>query len=219
MKPLLCIVTILFCACLPQFPIDPDPVPILCYHNINPIMHNEFNIHPKKFEEQVKYFKDSGYTSILTKDINTRPKRSVMFTFDDGKHSVYKYAFPILEKYGFKGIVFLIVNDIGNYLFMNKTEIESLIKNGWEIGSHTINHPNLCRISKDNLVHQLEDSKKILEEIFYVNIQSIAYPYGAVNQTVINECKNYYKYAFTIIKGNEIFVDKLVLKRYMILND
>ena len=40
------------------------------------------------------------------------PKRSVVITFDDGYQSVYRYAYPILKKYGFTASMFVVTSTV-----------------------------------------------------------------------------------------------------------
>ena len=65
------------------------------------------------------------------------------------------------------------------------------------IGSHSHNHIDLTKISKQNLLNELEFSKKILEDKFN-NISNIfCYPYGKVNKNVYALTKKIYNKAVT----------------------
>src|SRR3954452_21924760 len=73
-------------------------VPILIYHSIDEFKgqgSKEIHVTPKKFEEQMKYLRDHGFT-LLTferwKDINT-VKKTIFITFYDGyKNNLHAYA-------------------------------------------------------------------------------------------------------------------------------
>ena len=96
-----------------------EHIPVICYHHVNPseaLKNNYINTVPTEFEEQIKYLHSSGYRTILSKDIpavlapaeinifgdNNKP---VLINFDDGYKSVYKYAYTIMKKFGYKGIL------------------------------------------------------------------------------------------------------------------
>ncbi|MBN2401002.1 MAG: polysaccharide deacetylase family protein [Spirochaetes bacterium] len=212
-----------------------EHIPVLCYHHINPseLLKDVFiNTVPDDFEKQIQFLHSSGYMTILSKDIPDvlapakrniigKNKKPVLITFDDGYKSVYDYAYPIMKKYGYKGILFLISDKIENdrsRMYMNKIHISELIKEGWEIGSHTITHPKLNSISMEDITNEIADSKTALEKIFGIQIVSFAYPYGIFNKKVLNLVKDNYKYAYSTIQGNNYeFNDLHLIERYLVL--
>lgn len=66
----------------------------------------------------------------------------VTFVFDDGLSSVYQYAFPVLDRYGFPATVGIIAGrvDSGDPDFMSVRQIRTLEKAGWEVASHSLTH-------------------------------------------------------------------------------
>ena len=80
---------------------------------------------------------------------------------------------------------------------MNTNDITNWVSSGMHIGSHSHNHLDLTKISKKNLLNELEFSKKTLEDKFN-NINDIfCYPYGKVNQNVYLLTKKIYNKAVT----------------------
>ncbi|MGC2573104.1 MAG: polysaccharide deacetylase family protein [Candidatus Nitrosopolaris sp.] len=72
----------------------------------------------------------------------------VMINFDDGHKSQLIYAKPILDKYGFKASFFIICGRLGTERSsMNWQDIAELKKDGMDIESHSMTHPNLNRLS------------------------------------------------------------------------
>ena len=59
--------------------------------------------------------------------------------------------------------------------YMNWTEVETLYKEGYDIGSHTMNHANLSDSSKKSLEYPIGRSKDCLQE-HGINATSFAYP-------------------------------------------
>lgn len=55
-------------------------------------------------------------------------------------------------------------------------ELKELSEYGIEIGSHTMTHPILSRISKEKLSYEITESKNILEDKLSVPIKSFCYP-------------------------------------------
>ena len=208
-------------------------IPVLCYHHINPSEHlkdNYLNTAPSDFKEHIQFLKESGYVSMISKEIPALTsgeldmpagKKPVLITFDDGYKSVYDHAYPVLKKYGYRGIVFLITDKIENdctRMYMNKKQINELIQEGWEIGSHTVTHPKLNAISMENMSYQITGSKHALEKMFGIQVVSSAYPYGIINRKILDYVRENYSFAFTTIQGNNYnFNDLFLMERYLIL--
>ena len=109
--------------------------------------------------------------------------KSVVLTFDDGWESQYKYAVPILEKYKFPATFFIITN-YTTRPYMSWDELKDLVKNGFDIGSHTENHPPLTKRKEDQLKNEILGSKKALEDKLGITVTTLAYPYYLENKNV-----------------------------------
>ena len=124
-------------------------------------------------------------------------KKYVILTFDDGLKGQYTNAKPILDKYGFKATFYVVCNYIGNgNNHMTWEEIKSLHKDGQDIGSHTMNHDDLSKMSEEDIEFEVGDSKKCLLE-HSINPESFAYPFnsGKEDENVVNVVAKYYEYA------------------------
>jgi len=60
----------------------------------------------------------------------------------------------------------------------------TIANDGYEIGDHTITHPDLTTLSSSQVVNEITASRTYLQNLTGKTITSIAYPYGAVNTTV-----------------------------------
>ena len=138
------------------------------------------------------------------------PERSLIITFDDGWKNQYRYAFPILKKYNFPATFFIVVNQTGGNLFMNWQQLKELLNSGMEIGSHTISHPNLKKLTSSQLISEIENSKTILEKKLDCQIEVFAYPYGIFDSKIVETVhKAGYKTARTTISGLDQNTEKL----------
>lgn len=106
---------------------------IVMYHHIseNPSLIGEYVISAKKLEEDFKYLKKCGYKTLTVSDLyeinngkKALPEKSIMLTFDDGQESFYKYAYPLLEKYGFSAVFSVIGAYTEQFSKMQKQEAE-----------------------------------------------------------------------------------------------
>jgi peptidoglycan/xylan/chitin deacetylase (PgdA/CDA1 family) len=169
-------------------------VPIILYHRIDtsPI-NSQYYVPPEKFDEEMKLLHDWGYTTITTelliKAINEGadlPPRPILITFDDGHLNNYTTAFPIMKKYGFTGVLYIVANYMGADQYMNADQIKEMASAGWEVGSHTVNHLDLTSLEPERQRYEVVDSRTILEEKLGVPILTIAYPFGISNSSVID---------------------------------
>ena len=110
-----------------------------------------------------------------------------LITFDDGLQSVYKYAFPSLEEFGFCSTIFCISGFYGkksswdiysNNMHLNKSQIRHLSEKGHEIGSHTKSHAYLPFLNNKSIYSELFDSRSELEDITGCPVTSCSFPYG-----------------------------------------
>ena len=90
-------------------------VPVLMYHHVSPV-DGMINVSPHNFEEQLQWLKRRGYRSLTSDEfadhLNGRPvpAKSVLITFDDGYLDNWVYAYPLLKRYGYTAIVFLVTS-------------------------------------------------------------------------------------------------------------
>lgn len=124
--------------------------------------------------------------------INREP--IISLNFDDGYLSTFTRAFPILKEYHLPATVFVITDKIGADGYMNLEQLKDLVVAGWEIGSHTVTHAELTKLSRVCVYGELCLSKKILET-FGLKIDSFAVPFGAANREIWNYIRDHYLYS------------------------
>ena len=92
-------------------------VPIIMYHSIlkDSSRSNKYTVTPAVLEEDLKYIKDKGYTTVTIADLisyvyddSPLPEKPIVLTFDDGHYNNYGYLFPLLEKYDMKAVISIV---------------------------------------------------------------------------------------------------------------
>ncbi len=73
----------------------------------------------------------------------------------------------------------------GTIKFLNWVDVETLIDQGHEIGSHTMTHKNLNFLSDENLIYEISNSKITLEK-HIGKINHFSFPYGTCNDFNLN---------------------------------
>lgn len=203
-------------------------VPVFAYHRIT-TNKDIYSMPPDVFDAQMKYLHDKGYKSIsLNEFIDKRKSGSGAFnknfviTFDDGYCDNNRVAMPIMKKYGYTGTIFIAIKYMAWPGYVTWEDVESLKKNGWEIGSHTWNHVALAKCTPENLENELKRSKDFLNNFDKeFNVNTIAYPFGSYNGTVYSAlARNGYIAAATGIDGvNTVDTPAYQLYRVNIFND
>lgn len=210
---------------------------VLCYHRFHDGKEKPqcggFCLSTERFREQLQYLKEQGFQSLSLKDIEAfyndgkeLPEKAVLFSFDDGYREVYTLAFPIMEEFGFKGVLFLYPDFLkGKGANLRKNDIEELLKAGWEMGSHGKAHLNLEKIREvegETVYHtflksEVEESRELLKA-FGPAPKAYAYPFGVYSASLEEALKkNGYTLAFTIDRGpNDETVSPLRLRRYLL---
>ena len=192
-------------------------IPVLLYHSINVEKYkNQIDI--IDFEKQISYLNKNKYNSTFIKNIKPDLKKQFIITFDDGYKEVATYILPILKKYNFKAVCFVVSNQIGknniwdknqkNFTekeLMNKDDINEWLKNGMLIGSHSHNHYDLTKLNNKELKHEIIYSKNYLEQKFSTQILDFCYPFGKINNNVYMEVEKNYMNAYTTNRSRYLF--------------
>ena len=95
----------------PEFVYDQRPkplkneIPVFTFHSVE----------PTRFEEQLEYLKKNGYQATnadhfyeFIAGIKPVPENTIVLTFDDGWRNLWEVAYPLLKKYGFQAVSFII---------------------------------------------------------------------------------------------------------------
>ena len=111
--------------------------------------------------------------------MHTKDNVIVTTSWDDGTITDLKLA-ELLEKYGIKG-TFYIPKFMENQL--PRKDIMAINKQ-FEIGAHSIDQPDLTKVSLAEAKRQIVDSKTHLEDLLGHNIPLFCYPFGRCNETI-----------------------------------
>ncbi|MDI6840244.1 MAG: polysaccharide deacetylase family protein [bacterium] len=197
-----------------MFRIGNTYIPVLVYHNIGQYR-DLYTITPVLFEQQMSFLYNYGFSPLIPADlihyyIGTKPlpRKPILLTFDDGYRSFLTHALPILSKYGFYCLVFVVTqligkldyfnNPSGKYQLLSKVELIEPSRLGIHFGSHSATHRPLTLLEKDELLTEIAYSKHSLEDIIGKPICFFAYPYGASNECIRKMVKAAgYRFAFT----------------------
>ena len=198
---LICIVVIVLLCII--YLLMPNKVAVLGYHSIIQDDSSDLmKLNIDKFKEQMKYLYDNGYNTLTLEDMECYmenkcdiKRKSILITFDDGYRDNYELAFPILKKYNFNAVVFVIGSNIDkdNYLTQEMIEKTKIEYPNVEFASHTydLHYDNILDLKYDDYYNDFKKFKEIFNTKYH------AYPYGFYNNDMIKALKdNGYKLAF-----------------------
>lgn len=227
-----------------KMPISWSQPRVLMYHmvrqHIDGAKFNKLRVKPTEFEKQVAWMKSEGFHFVtmqeLQDDWGKHPEKTVAITFDDGYLDNLEHAFPILEKYQAKATIYVVVDrhdrdwstykkahhnsgELAREPKLNDEQVKQLAASGLvEIGSHTMTHANLDKLSDEACLSELTQSKQQLEEMIGKPIHSFAYPFGIYSERDVLLTKQAgYTNAVTTIEGiNDFSPDFMQLRRIKI---
>lgn len=180
-------------------------VPILMYHKIGAVANNAWWVPTGVFERQLRDLRNQGYSTVLPDDIvNHRkagkrlPHRSVMITFDDGYRDSLAIAEPLLKKYGFRAVVYLITDTVAETPATRRQyegvdvltwpEIKAMQKRGtFVFGGHGHRHQNLAAV--DDPYPDIRECRLQLRRHDIRQPFSFCYPHGQYNARTIEAVK------------------------------
>jgi len=181
-------------------------IPILCYHRISDNSKGDYTVSLKTFSEHLKILSDSGYHSIVPDQLydylvynKTLPQKPFMITFDDSREEHSTIAAKEMEKYGFKGVFFIMTITYNKKNYMTTEQIAELAKNGHVVGLHSWDHTMATKY-KDSLDWQKQVvlPKTKLQGITSKPVDFWAYPNGVFNHEAAGELSKYFKISFSL---------------------
>ncbi|MDL2280928.1 polysaccharide deacetylase family protein [Selenomonadales bacterium OttesenSCG-928-I06] len=206
-------------------------IPILLYHHVSDekTALPELTVSSEEFDYQMKKLKDSGFSTITTEELlnymsNKQvrlPEKPIVITFDDGYEDNYTYAFPILKKYNFKATIFMVGVNIDANKRLSTQQMKEMVNYGIEFGSHSITHSSLPALNKTELIKEIKNSKKQIEQVIKKEVSLFSYPYGDYNLNVLESTEFNYKGAVTVLPGpvKSNYDNVFLMRRIPIFND
>ena len=163
-----------------------------------------------QFERQLRFLAEHDYQSLsldelvaVTEGSAPLPERAVVFTFDDGDRSIHQIAWPLMRKYGFKGVLFIVDSWMDGPAppgleVMSWAELRELAASGdFEVQSHShamhyktwhedayyavaevldwLEEP----IALERIAADLRESRSVLSERLGTAPHYLAWPYGS----------------------------------------
>jgi len=171
-------------------------VPIAMYHDILPKKEVFFDVTPEELESHFELIKSKGVTPISLDQLiihlrtgSSLPEKPILLSFDDGYGGHYEYVYPLLKKYNYPAVFSVYTKNMGintgrSHVTWEELKImaaDSLVT----IAAHSKTHPpDLTKLSDEELVPEIVESKELLEKNLGISIRYFTYPTGKNDERV-----------------------------------
>lgn len=136
------------------------------------------------------------------------PAKTFAITFDDGYRSVYDAALPVLAGLGLPATLFVSpgatppgaagrLSPMAGRERLTWRELRELADHGVEIGSHTVDHPDLTLLDTAAIERELRRSRELLEQGLSRPVRCFAYPFGRFDRRSRDAAAALYDAAFS----------------------
>ena len=185
-------------------------VPALLYHSISndpsPAL-ADYTVRPELFREHLSVIRSQGWDVVTITELERRlaARRAapqvlddgnamLLITFDDGFADNTEEAAVALAEHGFPATLYVTtrtvggtcdwLGDSGRRPMVSWQQLRGLVDAGWEIGSHSVSHPELDVIPLSAARQEIEESRAVLEDGLDRTVESFAYPHGYYRRAV-----------------------------------
>lgn len=122
----------------------------------------------------------------------------ITISFDDGNWSDLELALPALQQRGLTATFFIVPSWLGEPGFLSKRDLKELAAAGMAIGNHGLQHHDWTQLSPDRLKHEISQGQLLLEELTGAEIRTLAIPFGAYNDLVLDSLRSHkYEHVYT----------------------
>jgi peptidoglycan/xylan/chitin deacetylase (PgdA/CDA1 family) len=171
---------------------------VLGYHGVaNSRLRDDpslLQVSPARFRRQLELLLAAGFDFVTLQELARRadggtPEPGLAaVTFDDGMRNNHSIAFPILSEYGIPATVYVTIGFMGGVspwvgaggdgAMIEEPELRELAAAGWELGAHTMTHPDMSTLDYDACLGEIVDSREALQRISGASVTTFAYPFG-----------------------------------------
>lgn len=194
-------------------------LPVLTYHSFDD-SNSPISVSPGLFRRQMQWLAERRWRTLSIDELlegRSRghwPEGSLLITFDDGFRSVREAALPILKACNFTAIVFVVSRWVGRtnewpgqpawvprQPLLDWQEIRELRDAGLEVGAHSRSHRSLAPLPAPEMVAEIGESKREIEQEIGCPVRAFAYPYGTVTPLAEAQVAQHFDAAFTTRLG------------------
>jgi peptidoglycan/xylan/chitin deacetylase (PgdA/CDA1 family) len=177
-------------------------IPILMYHVIAPPPPGApfpgLYVSEPEFAAEMQALKAAGWHAVTLDQVRAYwlhgvplgPGKPVVLTFDNGYHSQYANALPVLERMHWVADENMQLQGLPpSQGGMTTGEVKALVDAGWELDTQGISHADLVGLDPSQLTYQVQSARRMLQHEYHVPVNWFCYPSGQYNAAVIAAVK------------------------------
>ena len=175
--------------------------PVVMYHRVDAASPDDaigrrLTISPSQFADELQSLHHRGIRTIgideLARDLAARrtPPHAVLLTFDDGYGDQFRYAFPILQRFGDRATFFVNTSTIGKPGHLTWSDLQAMSAAGMSIECHGVAHVDLASLGAAASRYQVDRCVASLQAHLRRPILAFAYPSGGFGAQTIEAEKN-----------------------------
>jgi|BioPla2DNA2_1021312.scaffolds.fasta_scaffold01473_14 peptidoglycan/xylan/chitin deacetylase (PgdA/CDA1 family) len=134
--------------------------------------------------DPIMQLKEMIFMSTICYSFPQGKKKALTMSYDDGQ-IFDRELIDIFNKYNIKGTFHLNSGNFDKEQFVKSAEIKNLYK-GHEVSVHTLTHPFLTQISKEEIIREIMDDRRNLESLTGYPVRGMSYPFGDYNDELLN---------------------------------
>jgi peptidoglycan/xylan/chitin deacetylase (PgdA/CDA1 family) len=185
----------------PVFATSRVAVPILMYHVIAPPPRGApfplLYVRPQELSAQVDTLARDGFHAVTLDQVwaawhgrGRLPTRPIVLSFDNGYHTQYTEALPILRRLGWVGVENLQLAGLPlKQGGLSPRQVRGLIAAGWELDTQGYSHADLVTLDPTSLQFQVATARARIRRAYRVSADWFCYPSGRYDAAVIAEVR------------------------------
>lgn len=214
-------------------------IPVFYYHSVGGPPPQTLPL--PVFRRHLELLARHGFRTVpLGELLRGRPEgRVAVLTFDDGLLDNHAQALPLLREFGFRATFFAVPGHDGITRFvdprtgrwsdeprpgytvehpvMGPAERRDLLRQGMEIGSHSMTHRELPSLGRAELRREIRGSKRRLEEELGRPVDTFCYPRGRFDLRVLREVRDAgYRGACCTVPGWYGSWPRFLIRRFLV---
>ena len=176
---------------------NPGTCVVLYYHEVRPESRAAFG-------RQMEILLRSATATRADRTDELKPNtHHAAVTFDDGYQNVIENALPELQKRGIPSTMFIITEALGRFpdwltnpsdsarlqKIVSPDRLRELPPEIMDVGSHTLTHRRLTKISEEQARQEIAESGLKLERLLNRKVKLFSFPFGAMNDRLVEVCR------------------------------
>jgi peptidoglycan/xylan/chitin deacetylase (PgdA/CDA1 family) len=151
-------------------------------------------VEPEEFAAQMQALRSAGWHAVTLDQVAAYWSRGaplgagrpIVVSFDNGYHSQYSQALPVLRRLGWVGDENIQLTGLPpSQGGLSQEEVRGLVAAGWELDTQGFSHADLITLDAQALHYQVAVARRVVRQRYGVPVNWFCYPSGHYDATVL----------------------------------